>query len=165
MIKEKLGINLDTDEGKNLHKQLFRKYLEGLQWVMHYYYKGVQSWRWFYPYHYPPMISDFEKIKDYLDYDIDSTFCIKDEPFLPFQSLMMILPEKSKELLPKCYRSIFEDPDLKHYYPEKFGIDFNGKRLPWESLVILPFIPEELILQKDAKIQEKILLDHHTSKN
>ena len=75
---------MDTDEGKNLHKQLFRKYLEGLQWVMHYYYKGVQSWRWFYPYHYPPMISDFEKIKDYLDYDIDSTFCIKDEPFLPF---------------------------------------------------------------------------------
>ena len=149
-----MKIDLDTEEGKNQHKFLFRKYLEGLQWVMHYYYSGIKSWRWYYPSHYPPMISDFENIKEYLDYDFDNAF-IKDQPFLPFQSLLMILPEKSKNLLPQAYRSAFQDPLLKQYYPDKFVIDFNGKRLPWESLVILPFIPEKLILDKDSELQAK----------
>ena len=47
---------------------MLRKYLEGTQWVLYYYYKGAQHWRWYYPYHYAPIISDLGKniVQDFL---------------------------------------------------------------------------------------------------
>ena len=38
-------------------RNLTENYVQGLQWVLLYYYRGVASWSWFYGYHYSPMIS------------------------------------------------------------------------------------------------------------
>jgi len=148
--KEKVKIDLETDEGKHQIKHMFRKYFEGLQWVLYYYYKGIQTWRWYYPYHYPPMISDFVNIKDYLDYDLDQVF-IRDVAYSPLESLVLILPKTSKDLIPKCLWSIYDQ--FTDFFPVNFQIDFNGKKMPWESLVLLPFIEDTEILRE---INEKI---------
>jgi len=142
--KEKVKIDLETAAGKQQIKHMFSKYFEGLQWVLYYYYRGIQTWRWYYPYHYPPMISDFVNIKDYLDYDIEEVF-VRDKPYSPLESLVLILPNSSRDLIPKCLWTIYDE--FAHFFPASFQIDFNGKKMPWESLVLLPFIDDSEIIQ------------------
>ena len=90
---EKVSINIDTDEGTNDKNTLLRKYLEGLQWVLYYYYKGVQHWRWYYPYHYAPLISDLGrdlvndvlKGQEYIDhFQTDYNCAEPNAPYTPF---------------------------------------------------------------------------------
>jgi 5'-3' exoribonuclease 1 len=92
---------------------LIFKYVEGLQWVMHYYYSGVASWSWFYNYHYVPRISGscswngipiisengFRKICMALGTCSSRLNSVR-HLCKPFQLLMGLLPEASKELIP-----------------------------------------------------------------
>lgn len=56
-------------------------YITALQWILDYYYRGVQSWDWYYPHHYAPFISD---LKGFQDYEIKFNM---GKPFLPFQQV------------------------------------------------------------------------------
>jgi 5'-3' exoribonuclease 1 len=50
--------------GMNDHeqmRQLTENYVQGLQWVLFYYYRGIASWPWFFRHHYAPMISGESK--------------------------------------------------------------------------------------------------------
>ena len=99
------------------------------------------------------MISDFVGY-NFPDFKNDEKMFDKDEPFKPFQVLLMILPPTSKKLIPECYHSIFED--LKEFYPTKFSLDFNGKRNPWEALVILPFVKSDIVVEAEQKIYNSV---------
>lgn len=41
----------DNIDGGGGREHLFRSYVKGLCWVMKYYYSGVPSWKWYYPFH------------------------------------------------------------------------------------------------------------------
>ncbi|XP_041125946.1 5'-3' exoribonuclease 1-like isoform X1 [Polyodon spathula] len=117
-------------------------YVLAIQWILHYYYHGVQSWSWYYPYHYAPYLSDirnFSKMK--LLFDMG-------KPFLPFEQLLGVLPAASKDLLPKGYQDLMtsEDSPIIEYYPLDFKTDLNGKQQEWEAVVLIPFIDEKRLL-------------------
>ncbi|KAH9063988.1 exonuclease II [Lactarius vividus] len=135
----KLGISYDNPEEMGA---LVYRYVEGLQWVMHYYYSGVASWSWFYNYHYAPRVSDLKDIKDMV-FNFDLA-----KPFRPFEQLMGVMPEASKELLPEAYQDLMWDPNspILDFYPQEFDQDLNGKKQDWEAVVKIPFIDEKRLL-------------------
>ena len=148
--KEKLHFDINTPKGKEEKNKMFNLYLQGLQWVLLYYYQGVKSWRWYYPYNYAPMISDFENIDFNFNENLDKIFeNDKSEPYSPFQSLLFILPKTSFDLLPPCYKNFPEQ--VPEYFPEKYEIDYNGKHTPWEAVVLLPFLEEKKVLDLEKK--------------
>eukprot|EP00569_Conticribra_weissflogii_P007667 CAMPEP_0171333012 /NCGR_PEP_ID=MMETSP0878-20121228/3752_1 /TAXON_ID=67004 /ORGANISM="Thalassiosira weissflogii, Strain CCMP1336" /LENGTH=1566 /DNA_ID=CAMNT_0011833895 /DNA_START=148 /DNA_END=4848 /DNA_ORIENTATION=+ len=131
------------------HLALRKSYIEGLIWCLAYYYRGCISWGWFFPYHYGPMISDLTNLPSVFD-------SIKFEvgrPLKPFEQLMGCLPPASASLVPKPYRKLMCSPDspIKHFYPEDFVVDMNGKRNPWEGVNILPFIDVKLLKESIEK--------------
>ena len=152
--KEKLNINLKEKKGIEDREIIFNKYLEGLQWILYYYYNSIKSWKWFYPYHYAPMISDYKEINInkslYNIYDIFDND--KSEPFNPYQSLLFILPKESFNLVPECYKEI--PTILKEYFPDKIDIDYNGKQNEYESLLLLPVVDEEKMIEVEKKCRK-----------
>lgn len=80
-------------------KEMTVHYVKIIQWTLFYYYRGICSWSYYYPYPCVPFASDLTSILDVIfQFDID-------EPAQPFDHLFAILPEKSFQLLPNCYSS------------------------------------------------------------
>ena len=123
-------------------------YIEGICWVLGYYYQGVPSWTWYYPYHYAPFASDLVGC-DSLRCN-QSTYFATGQPFLPFQQLISVLPPRSAgpaglpagmvDLMTAATSAIID------FFPEDFALDLNGKKFLWQAVVLLPFIKEDRLL-------------------
>ncbi|KAG4306196.1 hypothetical protein PORY_000184 [Pneumocystis oryctolagi] len=160
---EKLGFSINDTEKL---KEMTENYIEGLQWVLFYYYRGVSSWSWFYKYHYSPKVSDIKR-----GFGANLTFKLS-SPFRPFEQLMAVLPGRSKKLVPKPFADLMvnEISPIRDFYPEDFELDMNDKKATWEAVVKIPFIDEErllnaLIVALMLLAKEPLLTDEEKSRN
>ncbi|AET41653.1 chromatin-binding exonuclease XRN1 Ecym_8383 [Eremothecium cymbalariae DBVPG len=147
--KEKLGFSYYDDEKL---KEQTENYVEGLQWVLYYYYQGCPSWSWYYKYHYAPRISDIIKgINKKISFE-------KNRPFTPFQQLMSVLPKRSKNLIPPVYRPLMYDEKspILDFYPNDVELDKNGKTADWEAVVKISFVDAERLIKVMAPYDEKL---------
>lgn len=152
--KLKFSIN-DTDK----MTEFTRHYLEGLQWVLYYYYKGCPSWNWYYRYHYSPRISDISiGVNDMLEKNEENVPFDQAKPFKPFEQLMAVLPARSRKLMPDVYRPLMteEHSPIIDFYPHEVDIDLNGKTASWEAVVLLSFVDEERLLAALKPIEAKL---------
>ena len=117
-----------------LRADVVRNYVEGLCWVMKYYYQGCPSWSWYFRYHYAPFASDLRSL-----HEIPVEFQLG-EPFKPLDQLMAVLPPASSHCMPEKYKELMTDKSsvIADFYPETFPVDPNGKRYSWMHIALLP---------------------------
>ncbi|GAX09715.1 5'-3' exoribonuclease 1 [Fistulifera solaris] len=147
------------------HVALRKAYIEGLVWNLKYYYEGCVSWEWYYPYHYGPMLSDLVGLEKILK---DISFEGKmGEPLKPFEQLMACMPPSHAKLLPEPYRPLMTDENspIASFYPRTFTIDMNGKRWPWEAVVLLPFIDSKRLIEAAKSVDSSLLSQEELNRN
>ncbi|KAF4630489.1 hypothetical protein G7Y89_g7651 [Cudoniella acicularis] len=142
--EQKFGVEPSDIEFR--HK-VARAYVEGLAWVLLYYFQGCPSWDWYYPYHYAPFAADFTDLKD-----MTISFQ-KGKIFRPYEQLMGVLPAASRQAIPEVFHDLMTNPESEiiDFYPEDFVVDLNGKKFAWQGVAILPFIDSERLLNAMAK--------------
>ncbi|KAL6887817.1 exoribonuclease [Trichoderma evansii] len=129
----------DTD----FRHKVAQAYVEGLAWVLLYYFQGCPSWEWYYPYHYAPFAADF---KDLSKMEIAFE---KGRISKPFEQLMSVLPAASRHALPTVFHDLMlqKDSEIIDFYPEDFQVDLNGKKMAWQGVALLPFIDMPRLLK------------------
>ena len=139
----------DTNE-----KKLCHDYLEGMQWVLSYYTRGVSNWKWNFRYHYAPCASVLSNHVASFRFPVYG----RTIPSTPFQQLLCVLPPKSANLIPEPLASLLtnENSPLKKQCPEHFEIDLRGKRKEWEGIVILPMVDFNLVRDCYLKILSNV---------
>jgi 5'-3' exoribonuclease 2 len=141
------------EDDVEFRRQIARDYVEGLCWVLKYYYQGCVSWDWYFPHHYAPFASDFDAIADFTP-----NFSRPTKPFNPLEQLMAVFPAASRAHIPEAWRALMTEADspLFEFYPPDFEIDLNGKRFAWQGVALLPFVDQEKLLEELAKVYSKL---------
>jgi len=157
---QKIGIDT-KDVGVRSVRQMVLDYVKTLNWVLIYYIQGLPSWRWFYPWHYPPLLYDVVQVLSTIT-PVERKFIHHfeiQEPSLPFVQLLSVLPYTSKDLLPAVYHPLMTSPDSElvknGYYPDPktIQIDFEGKTKEHEGVTLLPFVDYNLVFSEYKKIK------------
>lgn len=141
-----MNLNFKNMEDIKTLDLLITKYLEGLQFVLLYYYQGCPSWSWYFPFYYAPMTSDIslflkykaEHLAEEIKFDLS-------QPYPPMKQLMCIIHPENANLLPAPFARLLTDPESKlrspaDFYPDKFTIDPYGGVFSHEYIVVLPFM-------------------------
>ncbi|KAG7215837.1 hypothetical protein INR49_021872 [Caranx melampygus] len=129
--KTKFDVDV-TDE--DFRKKVVQSYVEGLCWVLRYYYQGCASWKWYFPFHYAPFASDFKDIKGmFTDFEKGT------KPFKPLEQLMGVFPAASGNFLPETWRNLMSTRFLPSSTSTLTTLPLISMG---RSVALLPFVDE-----------------------
>ena len=144
---------VEADELESFSKKLVYHYMMGINWVTLYYFDKCPSWEWYYPFEYPPFISDIAK------YHSGTSFLFNlGKPLKPFMQLLAVFPPQSISLIPKSMRKLITDArsSMAFMYPLEFNQDFINKHKHWMGIPVLPPLDLELIKHSYNKYKDEL---------
>jgi 5'-3' exoribonuclease 1 len=128
--------------------RMCRDYIKTIIWIGEYYINGLPSWGHYYPWHYPPLMSDLYVALIATPFDELSKFELG-RPSLPFVQLLSVLPPRSANLLSMPFRRLMLDANSPLVragtYPSSFKIDYEGKTKKHFGISILNFADVKLV--------------------
>jgi 5'-3' exonuclease len=102
---------------------LCQEYFKSILWTYYYYFHNCVNWRWYYQYHFAPLLSDFsEYCKTINAYKLDQYIEKNDNSYTPEQQLKIVLPLQENNYM----------------YPLKTPLHSLMKRYYWECHPIMP---------------------------
>lgn len=116
--------------------------------VLRYYYRGVPSWCWFFPFHYSPTATDLASTLAPRPGKPTGSYAAEEFPFAapldPISQLMGVFPAASSHSLPAVCQKLMSSANspIIDFYPTEFTLDPNGARMKWQWIALLPFIDE-----------------------
>jgi len=115
------------------------KYVDGLQFVLHYYTSGATDWTWKFGHLYAPFASDLAHGNH-----VPLKFS-KKPPLSVEAQLVHILPPQSFYLLPRELRDIHTDKRLRVFFPSAVDVDLSGKRREYQGIIQLVAMDTDLL--------------------
>jgi 5'-3' exonuclease len=149
------GVN--KEELEDFVKIMVENYLIGIRWATYYYFQEIPDWKWYYPYDYPPFITDINKYMTNMN-EIKFT---KGQPITPLEQLLIILPQQLNFLLPKKLSKLVINPksSLSHLYPLDFYVDFLYKHKYFQGIPWLPNMENTLVKRIFNKYKNELSED------
>ena len=119
-------------------RRVCKEYMVGILFIARYYFKGIPTFSWCYPFHYAPLVSDLYTYCK--DSDLKFEFNI-DRPLSMYESLLGIFPPSSFHLLPSSVREGLKNKLLMDVdFLEDFEVDLDGCQQEYEGKCILPIV-------------------------
>ena len=158
----KYFFNIDDSDNKSYNStitEICEEYIRCLVWNLNYYFNGIPpSWGYFYPYRAPPVMSDLYTVLSKTKSLNKLTKFKKDEPYLPFEQLMLILPPDSSYILPKDIGNLMKDPkeELIAYYPIDFELEVVLGQKHEYSEPLLPMVDADKVVARVKEMYPKL---------
>ena len=132
---------LDIEPTTTNIEPICRNYLEGLEWVYHYYTGDCIDWRWKYHTDYPPLLRDLiryipNKPRQILEKKAPA-------PLSPEKQLTYVLPRSQLGLIPSPQKDVILTNYI-HLYPVDVKLKRGYTRYKWECHPELPEMPDFL---------------------
>ena len=142
------------ENNEKLKQKICEEYFKILQWNLEYYLNNIPPcWNFYYKYRMPPLFKDFY---NYIINNDNLYFVFeKDKPIDPLKQLMLILPQKSSNIMPKVLRDQLNKNEF-NFYQDKFSLEVLSGHKYIYSDPILPDFKHEIVKEIYDKNINKI---------
>lgn len=136
--------------------EICENYMEGISWMVKYYFDKCPSWRWQYKYTHAPFISD---VLSYVKRHKKNISFVSDKSVNIYSQLLSVIPPSYSHILPKeiqYLNSSYKSPIID-MYPSCYKIDMINKTKLYKCVPLIPYLDIDRIeknIPKNLQVTE-----------